>query len=279
MTRVKAVFFISFVFPKLRDRGDKLYFHHMPKIKLKDIDTRAPKKLHKENLKKETVKLKMKIEELQNLLYAESKHALLIVLQGMDASGKDGVSKNVFDSVNPMGCRVIPFKKPTELEMKHDFLWRVHQQVPEKGMIYIFNRSHYEDVLIQRVHKWIDEKTVKQRFEHINNFEKLLIQNGTTILKFYMHICPEEQLERLNERLSDPTKMWKHNAADLKERELWPEYMKAYEDVFANCEEAAPWNIIPSDQNWYKEYLIAKKVAETLQSLKMKFPGLKTEEA
>ena len=160
----------------------------MSTIKLKNIDTRAPKKLNKEQVKRETQKLKFKLEELQNLLYAESKHAVLVVLQGMDASGKDGVAKNVFDAVNPMGCRVVPFKKPSELEMKHDFLWRVHQQVPEKGMITIFNRSHYEDVLIQRVHEWIDEKTVKQRFEHITNFEKLLVESGTVVLKFYLHV-------------------------------------------------------------------------------------------
>jgi len=247
----------------------------MPVIKLKSLDTRAPKKFNKEQVKKETQKLKFKLEELQNLLYAESKHGLLIVLQGMDASGKDGVSKNVFDAVNPMGCRVIPFKKPTDLEMKHDFLWRIHQNVPEKGMINIFNRSHYEDVLIQRVHQWVDEKTIKQRFAHINNFEKLLGETGTVVLKFYLHVSKEEQLVRLNERLSDKTKMWKHNEADLKEREFWNDYMKAYEDVFQNCSSAADWNIIPSDQNWYKEYLIAKKVVETLESLKMQFPGLK----
>lgn len=248
----------------------------MPKIKLKTIDTRAPKKLTKEHIKRETQKLKFKLEELQNLLYAEGKHAVLVVLQGMDASGKDGVSKNVFDAVNPMGCRVIPFKKPTELEMKHDFLWRVHQQVPEKGMITIFNRSHYEDVIIQRVHNWVDDKTIKQRFIHINNFEKLLSESNTVVLKFYLHVSKEEQLQRLTERLSDKTKMWKHNDDDLKEREFWNDYMKAYEDVFENCSSSAEWNIIPSDQNWYKEYLIAQKMVASLELLKMKFPGLKT---
>ena len=247
----------------------------MSNIKLKNIDTRAPDKLNKERVKRETQKLKFKLEELQNLLYAESKHAVLVVLQGMDGSGKDGVAKNVFDAVNPMGCRVVAFKKPSELEMKHDFLWRVHHQVPEKGMITIFNRSHYEDVLIQRVHEWIDEKTVKQRFEHITNFEKLLVESGTVVLKFYLHVSKEEQLIRLQERLSDKTKMWKHNDEDLKEREFWNNYMKAYEDVFNNCSNCAEWNIIPSDQNWYKEFLIAKKIVETLDSLKMKFPGLK----
>ncbi len=247
----------------------------MVKSRLKSTDTRAPKKFNKEQIKKETLKLKFKLEELQNLMYAESKHALLVVLQGMDASGKDGVIKNVFDAVNPMGCRVIAFKKPTELEMKHDFLWRVHQQVPEKGIVHIFNRSHYEDVIIQRVHAWVDDKTIKQRYEHINNFEKLLAETGTTVLKFYLHVSKEEQLERLQERMSDKTKMWKHNDADLKERELWPQYMKAYEDAFLYCSENSAWNIIPADQNWYKEYLIAKKVVETLEVLKMKYPGLK----
>ncbi len=247
----------------------------MAVIKLKDLDTRAPKKMSKESTKDETIKLKMKLEELQNLMYAEGKHALLVILQGMDASGKDGVLKNVFDAVNPMGCRVIPFKRPTETELKHDFLWRVHAQVPEKGMIHVFNRSHYEDVLIQRVHQWIDEKTVKQRFEHINNFERLLTETNTTVLKFYLHISKEKQLERLQERMSDKTKMWKYNEEDLKERQFWNDYMKAYDDVFQNCSESAPWTLVPADQNWYKEYIVAKKVVETLEGLKMKFPGLK----
>jgi PPK2 family polyphosphate:nucleotide phosphotransferase len=250
----------------------------MAKIKLLAIDTRAPKKMSKENIKKETQKLKFKIEELQNLMYAEGKHALLIILQGMDASGKDGTIKNVFDAVNPMGCRVVSFKKPTDLEMKHDFLWRVHQQVPEKGIVHIFNRSHYEDVLILRVHNWIDEKTVKQRFNHINDFEQLLVESNTVVVKFYLHISQDVQLKRLEERMTDITKMWKHNDNDLKERELWPAYMKAYEDVFLNCETAAPWTIVPADQNWYKEYIIAKRVVEELEKLDMKFPGLKPAE-
>jgi PPK2 family polyphosphate:nucleotide phosphotransferase len=250
----------------------------MAKIKLSAIDTRAPKKMSKENIKKETQKLKFRIEELQNLMYAEGKHALLIILQGMDASGKDGTIKNVFDAVNPMGCRVVSFKKPTELEMKHDFLWRVHQQVPEKGIVHIFNRSHYEDVLIQRVHNWIDEKTVKQRFNHINDFEQLLVESNTVVVKFYLHISQDVQLKRLEERMTDITKMWKHNDNDLKEHELWPAYMKAYEDVFLNCETAAPWTIVPADQNWYKEYIIAKRVVEELEKLDMKFPGLKPAE-
>ena len=247
----------------------------MSKIKLSDIDTNAPKNSDKEQTKKEIQKLKCVIEELQNLLYAESKHSLLIVIQGMDASGKDGAVKNVFDAVNPMGCRVYAFKEPSLLEMKHDFLWRIHQNVPEKGMIQIFNRSYYEDVLVQRVHQWVDEKTITQRFEQINNFEKLLKETGTTILKFYLHVSKEEQLKRLNERMSDPTKMWKHSDNDIKERKYWNDYMQAYEDIFENCSKQADWQIVPSDHNWYKEFVIAKKVVETLESFKMEFPKLK----
>jgi PPK2 family polyphosphate:nucleotide phosphotransferase len=248
----------------------------MAKIKLKDIDTRAPEKLDKEATKLETAKLKEKLEKLQNLMFAESKHAILVVLQGMDASGKDGAIRYVFEVVNPMGCRVFSFKEPTELETKHDFLWRVHQHTPEKGLIHIFNRSHYEDVLIQRVHKWVDDKVIEQRYRHINNFESLLADSGVEILKFYLHISKDEQLKRLNERMSDTAKMWKYNENDLKEREYWSKYMEAYEDVFENCSNIK-WHIIPADNNWYKEYLIAKKIVETLESLNMKFPGLKSE--
>lgn len=242
---------------------------------LSKLSTRAPKNLKKEAIKKETVKLKQQLEELQNLMYAEAKHALLVILQGMDASGKDGVVKNVFDAVNPMGCHVVSFKKPTEPEMKHDFLWRVHQQVPAKGVIHIFNRSHYEDVIIQRVHQWVDEKTIHQRYTHINNFEKLLTETGTVVLKFYLHVSKEEQLERLQERMNDPSKMWKHNATDLEERKLWTTYMKAYEAAFMNCRSPVPWQIVPADQNWYKEYVIAKSVVNALAALKMKYPSLK----
>ncbi len=249
----------------------------MTKIKLSNIDTNAPKKINKEHTKKELQKMKLAIGELQNLLYAEDKHSLLIIIQGMDASGKDGAVKNVFEAVSPMGCRVISFKQPSPLEMKHDFLWRIHQNIPERGMIHIFNRSHYEDVLVQRVHKWVDDKTIKQRFVHINNFEKLLKETNTAVLKFYLHISKEEQLKRLNERLSDPSKMWKHNDNDIKEREYWNAYMSAYEDVFEHCSIQADWQVVPADQNWYKEHIIAKKVIETLENFKMKFPQLKVQ--
>lgn len=245
--------------------------------KINSISTRSPKGYDKEDTKRETVKLKLKLEKLQNLMYAEKKHSLLVILQGMDASGKDGITKNVFNSTNPLGMRVVSFKKPTELEMKHDFLWRVHPHVPEKGMISIFNRSHYEDVLIQRVHNWVPEKIINHRFDNINNFEKLLADNGTAVLKFYMHVSKNVQLERLNERMSDETKMWKHNDNDIKERMYWEQYMKAYQAVFEKCNKSSKWYIVPSDQNWYKEYVVVKKVVETLESMNMKFPGFKNE--
>jgi PPK2 family polyphosphate:nucleotide phosphotransferase len=240
--------------------------------KLNRIETAAPEGLDKHKTKKKTEKLKARLAELQNLMYAEGKHALLVVVQGLDASGKDGAVQNVFNCVNPMGCRVFPFKKPSELEMRHDFLWRVHERAPEKGMIHIFNRSHYEDVLVQRVHKWVGKDVIRSRYVHINNFEELLADSGTTILKFYMHVSKERQLERLNERMVDPAKKWKYNENDIKEHELWDDYRKAYEDVMKNC---GGWHVVPSDDNWYKEYLIAKKVVETLEAMKMQFPGLK----
>jgi PPK2 family polyphosphate:nucleotide phosphotransferase len=250
----------------------------MKKINLRHISTLAPKGENKEKVKKELEHLKGKLGELQNLLFAEGKHALLVVIQGMDASGKDGAVKNVFDAVNPMGCNVIAFKQPTQPEAKHDFLWRIHQHTPPKGMLHIFNRSHYEDVLIQKVHQWVDGKTIHQRYDHINNFEKLLTESNTTVLKFYLHISKKEQLERLQARLSDPTKKWKHNDNDIKEREYWKEYMEAYETVFEKCSKHSKWHIVPSDQNWYKEFYMAKIIVETLKKLKMKYPGLKGEQ-
>lgn len=249
----------------------------MKDIKLSQISTRADDKLDKKHTKEKTEKVGEDLNELQNLLYAENKHSLLIILQGMDASGKDGVIRNVFGHLNPQGVGVMSFKAPTEKELSHDFLWRIHQHTPSKGMIQIFNRSHYEDILITRVHKWCDDETAKKRMKAINDWEELLTENNTHILKFYLHVSHEEQLERLEERKTNPTKMWKYNPGDYKEREHWEDYRKMYEDVFANCNQP-PWSIIPSDQNWYKEHLIASKVYDTLKNLDMKFPVLKSKE-
>jgi len=247
------------------------------KIKLSDISTRAPKEFDKEETKKKLQKILEELDDLQNLLYAESKHSLLIVLQGMDASGKDGLIRNVFGQLNPQGVMVKSFKAPTAEELSHDFLWRIHLHTPQKGMIGIFNRSHYEDVLITRVHKWCDDDTAMKRMKAINHFEQLLFEhNQTHILKFYLHISQKEQLERLQERIQNPQKQWKYNEKDFEESGYWDDYMKAYEDSFEHCN-AFPWTIVPADQNWYKEYIVASKVLDTLKILDMKYPGLKKE--
>ncbi len=247
----------------------------MGKIRLKDIDTRAPKDFEKEKIKKEITEVLEKLDELQNLLYAESKHSLLVVIQGMDASGKDGAIRNVFGKLNPQGVEVKSFRAPTAEEFSHDFLWRVHQHAPSKGIIQIFNRSHYEDVIVTRVHKWIDDHTAKKRMEAINHFEKLLQEhNNTSILKFYLHVSLEEQQNRLNERIHNPKKQWKYNENDFAEAKLWDIYMEIYEDCFESCNQI-PWTIVPADQNWYKEFIIASKIFETLGNLDMKYPGLK----
>lgn len=239
-----------------------------------DISTRAPGEWDKKETKEKTEKLLEELNELQNLLYAESKHAVLVIIQGMDASGKDGLIRKVFGKLNPQGVKVQSFKVPTEEEKAHDFLWRIHLHTPAKGMIQIFNRSHYEDVLVSRVHGWCDDETAKERFKAINDFERLLrAHNATQVMKFYLHISPEEQQIRLKERMDDPTKHWKYNPKDFEEAKLWDKYMQMYLDVFDNCS-YVPWNTIPSDQNWYKEYLVAKKMTEVLKSLNMKYPLL-----
>lgn len=247
----------------------------MSKIKLKDIDTGSPENADKKQLQKKFKKVLHRLDELQNLLYAENKYSVLLVIQGMDAAGKDGLTRDVFTSMNPQGVNVTSFKEPTKEELSHDFLWRIHKHAPASGMIQIFNRSHYEDVLITRVHGLIDDKTAKQRMDAINDFEKLLTNhNNTHILKFYLHISHEEQQSRLKERLKKPRKMWKYNADDFKESKLWDKYMGYYEDVFNYCN-AVPWQIVPADQNWYKSYLVAEKLEHLLASLNMKYPGMK----
>jgi PPK2 family polyphosphate:nucleotide phosphotransferase len=247
----------------------------MAKTELAGIDTRAPKDFDKLATKEKISKILEELNELQNLLYAEGKHAVLIVIQGMDASGKDGLIRNVFGKLNPQGVMVKSFKAPTAEELSHDFLWRIHNHAPAKGMIQIFNRSHYEDILITRVHKWCDDETAKKRMKAINNFEKLLAEhNNAIILKFYLHISPEEQQERLQERIKEPAKQWKYNENDFAEAKLWKEYMTMYEDCFENCNDI-PWTVVPADQNWYKEYIIAKQLRDALAGLKMQYPGLK----
>ncbi len=247
----------------------------MPSIQLQKISTRAPKGVNKEKTKEKTAVILEELDELQNKLYAESKHSVLVVIQGMDASGKDGAIRDVFGILNPQGVLVTSFKAPTAEELAHDFLWRIHKHSPAKGMIQVFNRSHYEDILITRVHKWCDDELAEKRMKAINDFEELLTNHSNThILKFYLHLSHEEQLERLDERVHNPRKQWKYNEKDFEESKLWDLYREMYEACFAHCNNI-PWSIIPSDQNWYKEYLIADALKKLLKSLNMQYPGLK----
>lgn len=214
-----------------------------------------------------------RISELQRVFYADARHALLIVLQGRDAAGKDGTIRKVFSAVNPQGCVVASFKAPTDIEARHDFLWRIHAQVPPRGMIGIFNRSQYEDIIVPRVHKLLKKKEWSARYDQINDFEQMLAANGVVILKFMLHISRAEQKQRLEERLADPSKNWKFRVGDLDDRRQWPEFTKAYRGILANTStEWAPWYIVPADNKHIRNWLIARTIADTLEDLKLRYP-------
>ncbi len=223
--------------------------------------------------KEETEHFLKALARQQALLYAEHKHSVLIVLQAMDAGGKDGTIKHVFRGVNPQGVRVTSFKQPTSAELAHDFLWRVHPHAPGKGEIAIFNRSHYEDVLVTRVHKLIDKKTCALRYQHICDFEALSTQSGTTILKFFLHISQEEQLERFAQRLEDPERNWKISESDYSERKLWDDYIDAFEDAIrATSTQDAPWYVIPSNHKWFRNLAVSQIIADAMADLDLAFP-------
>jgi PPK2 family polyphosphate:nucleotide phosphotransferase len=239
---------------------------------LSKISTDPPGSLNKKDAEKETEDLKEEMYNMQNVLYAEKKHSILIILQGMDSAGKDGTVKHVFSSMNPMGVNVKAFKAPTEEEKEHDFLWRVHPHAPAMGMIEIFNRSHYEDILVPTVHKTIDKSIIDRRYGIINSFERNLADSGTVILKFYLHISEKEQKERIGERLKIPQKKWKYDPADSAEEGNRNKYMELYERIFEECGKDFPWLIVPADHKWYRNYLIAKEIVKTMKGLKMKYP-------
>jgi PPK2 family polyphosphate:nucleotide phosphotransferase len=227
----------------------------------------------KDKTKEQTAQDSIAIDELQNILYAEGKRALLVVLQGIDSSGKDGTVRAVFNACGPIGVEMTSYKGPSAEELSHDFLWRIHKACPPRGKIGIFNRSHYEDVLVARVKKFAAPDVIEQRYEQINNFEKLLAQTGTKVLKFMLHLSKEEQAVRLQERVDDPTKRWKFNPGDLDDRALWDDYIKAYEVALEKCStKHAPWHIIPADRNWVRNGAIARIVRETLEEMNPQFP-------
>lgn len=245
-------------------------------IRLGDADAAPPHGLPRgKELRNDAEEQVDRIRKLQQVLYADGRFALLVVLQGRDASGKDGTVRKVFRGVNPMGCQVTSFKVPTELERQYDYLWRVHERVPAKRMIGIFNRSHYEDVIVPQVHELVPGKILSERFEHINDFERLLTQNSVVILKFFLHISREEQKKRLTERFKDRKKNWKFRPGDLKDRALWSDYTRAFREAIAMCSTSwARWHIVPADDEDARNLLVARKVADTLDALDLRYPPL-----
>jgi PPK2 family polyphosphate:nucleotide phosphotransferase len=229
----------------------------------------------KDDGRRELTKLTVRLEKLQELLYAEHKHSVLVVLQGMDTAGKDGTIRRVFSGVNPEGVHVASFKVPSVQELSHDFLWRIHEQVPARGQMVLFNRSQYEDVLITRVHGLIPKAVWERRYREINEFERTLTEEGTTVLKFFLHISRGEQKRRLEERLADPTKHWKFAEADLQERELWTAYMRAYEEALTKTSTPwAPWYVVPSNRKWFRDLFVSDRIVTTLQGFRMRYPPL-----
>ncbi|MEP6750685.1 MAG: PPK2 family polyphosphate kinase [Bacteroidota bacterium] len=239
---------------------------------INELSTKSPSGIFKTKTKKQVKRLAHQLFSLQNLLYASGKHSLLIILQGMDTSGKDGTIRNVFSRINPQGCTVKSFKNPTEEEKSHDFLWRIYANLPGKGMIQVFNRSQYEDVLFPVVHHQMGEAEIQERYRLINDFEDRLKMNNTIVLKFYLHIAEKEQQSRLKARLTEPDKKWKYSSAGKRKVKNWNDYMEAYQHAIDACGKVNPWIIVPADQKWYRNYVVAATIVKTLENLKMEYP-------
>jgi PPK2 family polyphosphate:nucleotide phosphotransferase len=246
--------------------GKKVDLSNWPTDEIRPFrDKEEAKPTIKKNLKK--------LIALQELLYASASHSVLIVLQAMDAGGKDGAIEHVFSGVNPQGCNVTSFKVPSHLEMSHDYLWRIHKACPAKGMMEIFNRSHYESVLVERVHKLVPKEVWSRRYDQINDFERMLRSENTLILKFFLHISKEEQKKRFEARLEDKTKHWKFNPADLTERKKWDDYVAAFEDALRYCStEDAPWYVVPSDHKWFRNWVLSDTIVRAMEGLNLKYP-------
>jgi PPK2 family polyphosphate:nucleotide phosphotransferase len=259
----------------MSDFAKKLVVKPGSRLKLRDIDPDYHGKHESHDAALPEIQAHLqKMDQLQELMYAEKKHSLLIVLQGLDAGGKDGVVRHVITGMNPAGCKVIGFKQPTAEDLEHDFLWRVHPHVPNKGQVAIFNRSHYEDVLVARVHNLVPQKQWSRRYDLINDFERLVaVENGTTILKFLLYISKAEQLSRFKRRLEDPARQWKISEADYKERAYWDDYIAAFEDMLRKTStDCAPWFVIPSNHKWFRDLAISQITTRTLENLDMKLP-------
>jgi PPK2 family polyphosphate:nucleotide phosphotransferase len=258
---------------KAKNYIDRLRITPGERVHLDDFDPKYKGIESKKKALGRIAKLCDRMGDLQQRLFAERKRSLLICLQGLDAAGKDGVVKHVIGSMNPDGCNVANFKEPSREELAHDFLWRIEAQTPKKGEIAIFNRSHYEDVLVVRVHNLVPRKVWSKRYDQINNFERFHVENGTRILKFFLHISKEEQLQRFEERLDDPAKRWKITEADYTERERWDDYMRAYDDALARCStEGAPWFVIPSNHKWFRDLAISEIIVSVMESMSIQLP-------
>lgn len=249
----------------------------MKKIKLSEVSAMPPKNISRKEIEDLTKDYAKEIAVWHEKFRAQGDQSLLVVLQGMDSSGKDGSTKAAFARCSPIGIHVVPFKKPTKIEFAHDFLWRVHKQAPAKGAIHVFNRSHYEDVLIHRVHNWIDDERAQFRFKMIDAFEELLqVENNTKIVKLFLHLSKSRQEEKLHERTTERRKFYKHGDGDWQEREHWQKYMSAYEDVL-NYDTVAPWTIVPADKRWYRNYIVTKAVVEAFREMNPQFPDLESD--
>lgn len=253
--------------------ADKLIPPHGKAVRLADYPTRTTSSIEKEQGVAELEALQVELDELQDLFRADGRFGLLIILQAIDAGGKDGTIRAVFHRVDPLGIRAVGFKAPTEEELAHDYLWRIHAMTPGKGETAIFNRSHYEDVLVVRVKDLVPKERWSRRYGHINAFEQLLVDEGTVILKFFLHVSKEEQRERLQERVDDPRKQWKFRRGDLEDRALWDDYQHAFETMIERCNTPyAPWHIVPADQNWYRNLVVARAIVDKLKSLDLRYP-------
>lgn len=244
----------------------------MKKIKLKNTNTKAPEKINKEAYKHKLDKVLEELFALQHLFYASHSYSLLIIFQGIDTSGKDSTIRQVFSGVNPLGVQATSFKRPSDMELEHDYLWRIFQKLPEKGMIQIFNRSYYEDILVPTIQKTLPGNVIEKRYGFLNAFEKHLLSNNTLIIKFFLHISEDEQKKRIQERLQDPFKKWKYSDGDVQSSKKWNDYEKVYEQILNRCSSELPWVVVPADNKWYRNYIVASKIVATLKQLNLKFP-------
>jgi len=244
----------------------------LKKIKLKNIDSKAPSKEDKEKYKRKFDELQKEFSELQHLFYASSTNSLLIIFQGIDTSGKDSTIRHVFSRVNPLGVHANSFKAPNDIELSHDYLWRIYQKLPQKGRIQIFNRSYYEEIVVPTIQKTLPKHLIEKRYDFINAFENHLVDNQTHILKFYLHISENEQKKRIQERLDDPEKKWKYSEEDVKSSERWDDYTKTYEQIINRCGPEIPWIVVPADNKWYRNYVVADTIVKHLKKLKLRYP-------